>query len=78
MQHPGGRLCVRTTAARTQDRLLVGHDLGLHKQIGECGVSQVGGGGGEDHFGVARQLEHAVQLRAVGERHPADFDIILG
>ena len=78
VKHPWHLLSRRAATARAEDRLPLGEDFGLHEQVAEGAMGQVGIERGQHHLGVAGQLDMAGPGRLVGERDPADFHIVLG
>ena len=68
----------RARAARGQQGVVLGHKLGLHKQVGKRGVRLVGARRGQHHLAVARQLQLARRRRQVRQRHAPQLGVLLG
>ena len=59
MEHPGGALRRGARPAGAQNRVVLRQDFGLHEKISEGRMGGVGGGCGDDHFGVTGDLDGA-------------------
>ncbi len=51
--------------------------LGLHEQVREGGMSDVGAGRRQHHLGVGGHLDLARPQAVIGERYPADLGVVL-
>ncbi len=78
VEHPWHLLPRCATPPRAEDRLPLGQDFGLHEQVAEAAVGEVGIQRGEHDLRVARHLDVAGAGRMVGERDAADLDVVLG
>ena len=63
VQHPRGCLLLGPRPAGAEDRLAIAPELGLDEQVAEGRVGRVGCGRGEDHFGVAGELDRPRRSR---------------
>ena len=78
MEHPRRVLVPGAGAAGAEDRLPVVDDLRLNKKIAERRMQRVRGRRRKDDFSVTRDLDLSARPAAVGDRDPAQLDIILG
>ncbi len=78
MEHPWRVLVPGAGAAGAEDRLPVFDDLRLDKKIAERRVQRVRGGRRKDDLRVTRDLDLPACPAAVGDRDPAQLDIVLG
>ena len=78
MKHPRDLLarCARTP--RAQDRLTLGQDFGLHEQVAETAVGQVGIEWRQYHFGVTRHFDMTDSGRQIGECDASNLDVVFG
>jgi hypothetical protein len=76
VKHPGRLLVEGARPSCAEDRLALGEDLGLDKQIAERRMQGVGGGGCEDDFRVTGDLDRPAGPRAVRDADPPQFDVI--
>ena len=78
MEHPRRFLAGRARPARAENGLRVTEDLGLHEQIAEGRVREVGVQRSDDDFRVTGQLDGAGLGRKIRQRYAADFDVVFG
>ena len=78
MEHPRRVLVPGTGATGAEDRLPAVVDLRLNKKIAERRMQRIRGRRREDDLSVTRHLDLSLVRRAVGDRDPAQLDIILG
>ena len=78
VKHPRHLLPRCAAAARAEDRLPVGQDFGLHEQVAEGAMGQVGIQRRQHDFRVTRHLDMTGAGRQVGERDTADLDVVFG
>ena len=78
MKHPRRVLVVGAGAAGAEDRLPLIDDLRLDKKIAERRMQRVCGRRSKHDLRVTRDLDLSACPAAVGDRDPAQLDIILG
>src|SRR4249920_1783157 len=76
MTHPWRGLVEGAGSASTENRLPLGNDLSLHKEIAERRMQRVRGRGCEHDFRVARDLDRSAGPRAVGDTGSTQFDVV--
>jgi hypothetical protein len=77
VQHPRRLFVERARPARAQDGAPLAQDLGLHEEIAEGRMQRIGRRRCDHHFGVTGDLDGAALPRAIGDAHPAQFDVVL-
>ena len=78
MEHPRRLLLRSSGPPLAEDGSVPGKDLGLHEQVAEGAMGQVGVQGRHDHFRVARHLDLAGVVGQIGEGDAADLDVVFG
>src|SRR5512139_837325 len=78
MKHPWRALLDGAGAAGAEDRLPVVDDLRLNKKIAERRMQRVCSRRRKDDLCITRDLNLSARFAAVGDRDPAQFNIILG
>ena len=78
MKHPRHLFPRCAWPPRAQDSLALGQDFGLHEQVTEGAMSQVGIQRRKHDFGVTRHLDVTATGRQVSERNPANLDVVFG
>ena len=76
MKHPWHLLPRRADTPPAEDRLTVGKNFGLHEQVAERAMGQVGIQRRQHDFRVTRHLDMTVPGRQVGQRNTADLDVV--
>ena len=77
MRRPDRRLLRLASTPGGGQRGVVGDEIRLDEQLGECRVGVVGGGLGQHDFGVGGHLDRYRMTAAVGHRDAADFAVVL-
>ncbi len=78
VKHPGHGFAEGAGPAGAEDRLALGEDLRLNKEVAERRMQRVRGRRCENDFRVTRDLDRPARPGAVGDGDSAEFDIILG
>ena len=78
VEHPRRLLVGRAGTPPAQDGPVVGQYLGLHEQVAEGAMREIGVLRRQDDLGVARHLDVSRVVGQVGERDAADLDVVLG
>ena len=78
MEHPWCVLALGAGTAGAEDHLPVVDDLRLNKKIAECRMQRICSRRRKDDLRVTRDLDLSACSATVGDRDPAQLDIILG
>src|SRR5579883_3089466 len=78
VKHPWRLLTRRARTPRAKDGAAMLDNFSLDEQLAECRMDGVSRWWCENNLTIAGDVDYSARVRAIGNAHPAQFDVILG